>query len=107
MPKQVLATFWFFLLPVSLTDTVTPLSSAFSRSNCSTAITATTGRPRLATIIGPAGARSICRPKPYFASFALSSLVRAAHYLFDVITQSIHSERGRFLVLLKIFPVPA
>ena len=53
------------------------VSSAFSRSYSSTESTTTTGRPYLATVTGAARARSISRPKPYFASLALS--VRMQH----------------------------
>ena len=48
-----------------------PISISFKRSYSSTANTTTTGRPCFATATGPDRARSISRPKPYFASFAL------------------------------------
>ena len=45
--------------------------SDLSRLNSSTAITTTTGRPCFSTVTGAACARSIRRPKPYLASFAI------------------------------------
>lgn len=49
-----------------------------NRSYSSTAITTTTGLPCLATATGSTRARSISRPKPYLASFALNVCIQHA-----------------------------
>ncbi len=47
-------------------------SIAFNRSNSSSTIMTTTSGPRLAIVTGSARARSISRPKPYLAFFAVA-----------------------------------
>jgi hypothetical protein len=64
-------------------DAVPGVSSAFSRSYSSIASTTMTGRPCFATATGSAQARSISRPKPYFASFALRVCMRLANLAQD------------------------
>ena len=53
-----------------------PISETFSFSYSSNAITTTTGRRCSATATGSAQGMSICRPEPYFASFALRVFMR-------------------------------
>ena len=55
-------------------------SNLFRRSYSSIASTTTTGRPCFATATGSARARSISRPNPYFASFALRVCIRLPAY---------------------------
>ena len=55
-------------------------SNLFRRSYSSIASTTTTGRPCFATATGSARARSISRPNPYFASFALKVCIRLPAY---------------------------